>query len=138
MARAESITVESDERGFELHFTVDEEPEVDESGRMVVNIQACDLDTFYDQVKGRIGPYLQERDAVREEFSLRPITSVVELPAFRCNPDESGGVEERVVAVREDGSYRVEPDEDAYDPMDPKHPRFHSVHVDHWDNREKA
>jgi len=40
-----------------------------------------------------------------------------------------------VVAIREDGSYRVESDEDAYDPSDPKHPRFHSTHADIWDAR---
>jgi hypothetical protein len=62
---AESVTVESDERGFELHFTVTEEPHVDENGHMVVNIQNVDLDAFYDQVKSRIGAYLRERDEAR-------------------------------------------------------------------------
>jgi len=37
------------------------------------------------------------------------------IPAeFRCDPDESCG----------------------YDVSDPKHPEFHSVHVDHYDSRE--
>lgn len=43
---------------------------------------------------------------------------------------------EYVVAVREDGSYRVEPDEDAYDPTDPKHPRYHAVMSEIYDSRE--
>lgn len=34
---------------------------------------------------------------------------------FACDPDESAG---------------------AYDLSDPKHPDFHSVHVDHYDSRE--
>ena len=36
--------------------------------------------------------------------------------AFVCNPDESCG----------------------YDTSDPKHPDWHSVHADVWDNREKG
>jgi hypothetical protein len=78
---AESITLESDDRGFELHFTVTEEPHVDENGYMVVNIQACDLDAFYDQVRSRIGPYLRERDEARRTLPV----------AFACDPDESDG-----------------------------------------------
>lgn len=114
IASAESVTVENDERGFELHFTVTEEPHVDERGYMVVNIQACDLDAFYDQVKSRIGPYLQEMHEARTA-----VAAGVSLPAFICSPedvDESAG--------------------QAYDLWDPKHPRFHSVHADLYDQRD--
>lgn len=70
---AESISIESDDCGFELHFVVDEEPEVDERGRMIVNIQGCDLDAFYDQVKGRIGPYLREAYEARR---MAPVSAL--------------------------------------------------------------
>jgi predicted metal-dependent phosphoesterase TrpH len=65
MTNADRIEIESDERGFELHVWVDEEPRVHDSGLMVLNIQNIDLDAFYDQVKARIGPYLRERDEAR-------------------------------------------------------------------------
>lgn len=46
----------------------------------------------------------------------------------------------RVVAIREDGSYRTEPydwaADNVYDLHDPKHPHFYSVHSDLWDSRE--
>lgn len=115
---AESITVESDERGFELHFTVTEEPHVSEDGYMVVNIQACDLDAFYDQVKARIGPYLREKEVVRLAQAVEDATDSLIAGAFVCAPadvDESGG----------------------YDLSDPKHPDFHSVHADIHDMRER-
>ncbi len=53
---ADSITIESDERGFELRVMCDN------GDAVVFNIQNIDLDAFYDQVKSRIGPYLRERD----------------------------------------------------------------------------
>lgn len=28
--------------------------------------------------------------------------------------------------------------DDAYEPDDPKHPDWHSIHADIWDNRDKA
>ena len=111
---AESVKVETDEGRFTLEI------ESTTEDMIVVDIQSIDLDAFYDQVKARIGPYLREKHEAR---------------VFACDPDESAGLAERVVAIREDGSYRVEPDEDAYDLTDPKHPRFHSVHADLWDAR---
>jgi hypothetical protein len=113
---AESVTVESDERGFELHFVVTEEPFVDERGHMVVNIQACDLDTFYDQVKARIGPYLREKEEAFAEFRAAryPGGGYVRFLCAVDDVDESGG----------------------YDRSDPKHPEYHSVHADIWDLRE--
>jgi hypothetical protein len=56
---ATTLSVESDERGFELLL------ETEEVGTLFVNIQGIDLDAFYDQVKARIGPYLRERDEAR-------------------------------------------------------------------------
>jgi hypothetical protein len=124
---AESVTVDDDEGRFTLVI------EDVEGERVTVNIHGIDLDAFYDQVKARIGPYLREmheaRDAVARGVTLRE---------FVCAPadvDESAGMSEYAVATREDGSLRMEPDEDAYDPTDPKHRDFHSVHADLYDNR---
>lgn len=114
---AYEVRIESDEDGFHLILTCD---------ALDTNVRIDQVaESLYDQVKATIGPWLRERDEAR--YRAR---------AFRCDPDESAGMAEYVVAIREDGSYRVEPDEDAYDPTDPKHPRYHSTHVDLWDARE--
>ncbi len=52
--QAESVKVDSDEGSFTLEI------ESTEGDRITVNIHGIDLDAFYDQVKGRIGPYLRE------------------------------------------------------------------------------
>jgi hypothetical protein len=65
---ASAVTVESDEKGFELVFTIKDGTEILYEGTantLRLNIQDCDLDAFYDQVKARIGPYLRERDEAR-------------------------------------------------------------------------
>lgn len=104
---AYDIKIECEEDGFHIVIDGDSiDPEY-QSGMYGWRIE--DPEQLYDRVKAVIGPWLQERDAARSEY---------------------------VVAIREDGSYRVEPDEDAYDPTDPKHPRFHSIHADIWDSRE--
>ena len=101
--RAESVAVDDDEGRFTLDIHVDQ-------GYLVrVDIHEIDLDAFYDQVKGRIGPYLQERDDVKRAYDRGDWRSV-----FTCAPedvDESSG----------------------YDRSDPKHPDWHSVHADLWD-----
>lgn len=117
-----TLKIESDEDGFTLVIGSDIDPD-----RYRFPIE--DPEALYDTVKAEIGPWLYERDMAK---------STRTPAAFKCDPDESGGQDEYVVAVREDGSYRVEPDEDAYDPTDPKHPDYHSIHADHYDNREKV
>lgn len=101
---AEKVTVDSDEGRFVLLIDSSEEDTI------TVNIHGIDLDTFYDQVKGRIGPYLREKEEAFAEFR-----AAAKSGAFACNPDESGG----------------------YDTSDPKSPAFHSIHADIWDMREK-
>jgi hypothetical protein len=111
---AHTIKIESDEDGFWLVL------EVDEADPLRVRIE--DPEALYDTVKAEIGPWLYERDRAFAEFRAAAkggIGQVVQL--FRCNPDESAGL-----------------DEDAYDPNDPKHPRYHSTHADIWDAREKG
>lgn len=76
-----------------------------------------DPEQFHRETVKEIGGWVAEMEDAQKEFVRASFT-------------------ERVVAVREDGSLRVEPDEDAYDPSDPKHPHWHSVHADHYDNRE--
>ena len=101
---AETMTMDEDEGRFTLEI-VD-----DEGNRHSFIIQHIDLDAFYDQIKGRIGPYLRERDEAR---ITRVVNTGAGMQVFMCDPDESGG----------------------YDRSDPKHPDFHSVRADIWDAR---
>jgi hypothetical protein len=116
---AHSVTVDDDEGRFTL------EVETDEMIHRFI-IHDIDLDAFYDQVRGRIGPYLREmhetRDAVARGVTLEQFT----------------GFADRYLRAEDypDGPEGCPPAEDAYDPTDPKHPRYHSVHVDLWDSRE--
>lgn len=121
-ADAESIRIESDECGFELHLT-------DTEGLVhVFNVHGVAVDLLA-AVERKIAPWHREGVAVLAEMRA--------AGAFCCDPDESAGMTERVVAIREDGSYRVEPEDyDPYDPSDPKHRNYHSVHADIWDARE--
>lgn len=67
-------------------------------------------------VKREIGPWVQEMEQARAEYQ-----------------------EGRVIAIREDGSYRYEPDVDPepYDLSDPKHPRHHEVMAEIADSRDE-
>jgi hypothetical protein len=107
--------------------------ETDEDGMYLVVSTLVDTHRFrlampvaeelHDSVRADIRPWLLERDAARYR-----------MQAFRCDPDESAGLAEAFGF-----STREELDEfasEAYDLSDPKHPDFHSVHVDHYDNRE--
>jgi len=74
----------------------------------VLDFRVDDPEALYDAVRSTIGPWLRERS---EALRTLPV-------AFTCTPDESAGL--------------------AYDPHDPKGPRFHSTHADIWDAREKG
>jgi hypothetical protein len=103
---ADKITLDTDEGRFTIVI------EDDEGSTHAFIIHHVDLDAFYDQVRGRLGPYLREMHKARSA-----VAAGVSLSAFICSPedvDESGG----------------------YDRSDPKHPEFHSVHADLWDSRE--
>ena len=103
---AERVEVDSEEDGFHLLLKSEDGQWYD------FRIQNIDLDAFYDQVKARIGPYLRERDEAR---GTRIVNTGAGIQVFACDPDESGG---------------------AYELSDPKHPQFHSVHADLYDQRE--
>ena len=80
----EQISVESDERGFELHILTTDE------GRMVFNVQAVAVD-LYTAVIDQIGPWIAERlDAEREYrtgVSGDPLLQGV-LDRIRDDPDD--------------------------------------------------
>lgn len=63
----EGVTIESDERGFELHLLVDEDVRSDDDGRLILNVQMV-AEELYDAVKNGIGPWLAERDVARRDF----------------------------------------------------------------------
>lgn len=111
---AEEITIDWDEGGCYLH--VDGE-----------TWRVADPEQLYDRVKAAIGPWLREREDAFAAFRAEASAGV-----FRCDPDESGGLRwratddpeyseeerqelERTVAMREDGSLRMEPDEEPDD-----------------------
>lgn len=103
---AETVTVDEDDGRFTLVI------EDDEGKRHAFIIHHIDLDAFYDQVKGRIGPYLREMHEAQVAHGAQRRAEYDRV--FACNPDESG----------------------EYDTSDPKHPRYHSTHADIWDSRE--
>jgi hypothetical protein len=57
---AYSVTVESDERGFELHIDTDE-------GTLIFNVHAV-AEELHDQVVTVIGPWLHEMYAAKREY----------------------------------------------------------------------
>ena len=94
---AETVTVDEDEGRITLEI-VD-----DEGDRHSFIIHHIDLDAFYDQVKGRIGPYLRERDRARRATDA--------VHTIKRSMREAYGLD------------------------DPKHPDWHSVHADIYDQR---
>jgi len=108
---AETVTVDEDEGRFTLEI-VD-----DEGDRHSFIIHHIDLDAFYDQVKGRIGPYLREMHEERARFLPGRDRGGVFLVA-PADVDESGGYASL-----------------GYLPEDPKHSDWHSVHADIYDQR---
>lgn len=73
MTSVEKVSIESDERGFELHLLVDEDVRSDDQGRLVLNVQAV-AEELYDAVKNGIGPWLYEMETARAEYraGIRP------------------------------------------------------------------
>lgn len=73
MTRVEQVKIESDERGFELHLIVDDDIQVDDDGRVILNVQAV-AEELYDAVKNGIGPWLYEMESARAEYraGIRP------------------------------------------------------------------
>jgi hypothetical protein len=105
------------ERITDLRLEWDETPpglflifETEEFGREY-EFGITDPEALHEEVLSVIGPWLSEMRAVQSE---------------------------RAVAIREGGGLRVEPDEDAYDITDPKHPRHHEVMADIADLKEDA
>jgi hypothetical protein len=121
---ADTITLDDDDGRFTLVI------EDDEGTRHSFIIHHVDLDTFYNQVRGRLGPYLREMHEARSAVSAG-----VSLSAFLCAPedvDESGGF-----ATRDGITTDLETGEEYPAAVtDPKHPRYHSTHADLWDSRE--
>jgi hypothetical protein len=64
MANAEDIRIVGDERGFELHVLVDEDPTITESGWLIVNVHSV-AEQLYNQARVEIGPWLREAEEAR-------------------------------------------------------------------------
>jgi hypothetical protein len=63
---------------------------------------------LYNSARVEVLPWITEREEALRAYKAH-------VGAFHCDPDESAG---------------------AYELSDPKHRDWHSVHVDHYDNRE--
>ena len=106
---AHTIKIEWEEDGCWLILDLDVEiPLATDEGRLRVRLE--DPEALYNACRADIGPWLYERDQA--------------LATYRTDPASPGFADTE--------------DEDAYDLSDPKHPRFHSTHVDIWDAREKG
>jgi hypothetical protein len=120
---ADKVSLDDDEGRFTL------EVETDEGDTLRFLIHHIDLDAFYDQVKGRLGPYLREaaeaRSAVaagisRQEYEQSVFDherSTGQHAPFECSDED----------IDESGGYAAD---------DPKGPKYHSTHADIWDSRE--
>ncbi len=87
MTNVEQVKIKSDEQGFELHLTVDDDVTVDENGRMILNIHGV-AEELYDAVKAGIGPWLYEMEQARAEYraGVRPagLTDAEREEEIRC------------------------------------------------------
>lgn len=108
MYEVSDIRIDTDEDGFWLVVDGNED---DSEPREAVEyrFKIEDAEQLYDRVKAAIGPWLYEREQAFKEFRAR-----VDAGAFRCTDPEGEWIAEqaRVVALREDGSYRLERDEE--------------------------
>lgn len=110
---ADSVRVDSDERGFELVI------ETEDGDRITVNIQPCALD-FYASVQGQMRGWILEaesaRAAIRAGVSLEDYTGAT-VPQF---------VRSRPMSVADAISEGFMQDDYAgYEPDDPKSPGYH-------------
>ena len=72
----ENVTIECDERGFELHLLVDDDPILDDSGRLILNIHQV-AEQLHDQAVKVIGPWLQEMNEARRDFDAGEMERIV-------------------------------------------------------------
>lgn len=97
--KAESIRIEWDEDGCYLIINIDSDSQ--EAWKLTqIIVRLNDPEQAYDAVKAAILPWLMERDEALREYRLMGAAVEADM---------------RAVAVREDGSLRMEPDEDPVD-----------------------
>lgn len=71
MANVESVKIESEDRGFELHLTVGDDIVQHDDGSIVLNIHAVAEDLLRECVR-EIGPWLLEGLRVKREVQRTP------------------------------------------------------------------
>ena len=107
LGSADEITIECDERGFELRISTDQ-------GCYRINVHNAASD-LYEAVQRTIAPWWAGGQAV--------LASMHRGPRGDCRwTNEDIAEYERQALLT----------------FDPKHPDFHSIHADIWDNREKT
>jgi hypothetical protein len=93
--RASDVKIEWDEDG--LHLIIDGDSPDPEYQAAIVDYLVEDPEQLYDRVKAAILPWLMERDEALREYRLMGAAVEADM---------------RAVAIREDGSLRMEPDEE--------------------------
>jgi hypothetical protein len=112
ITRAEMVRIEADENGFELWLWVDQDPPVDNLGRMIVNVQGIAPELHHEVVKV-IGPWVAEMNEARQTYIRE------QGAKLGPSPDD-------------------EDDDCGYDMDDPKHPTFRERMADWVDIARKA
>ena len=70
MADVEEVTIECDDRGFELHLVVGDDIRHGDDGRVILNIQAV-AENLWDEMVNKVGPWVLEKAAARREWERR-------------------------------------------------------------------
>jgi hypothetical protein len=78
LGNASDIWIESDDRGFELHFQTDH-------GSYMVNIHGCSL-TLLEQVDKQLRPYWAEAEDARQLGTYRAMTAEEIRDVYKDHP----------------------------------------------------
>ena len=112
---ADSIKVEWDEDGLHMRIETTEDDSV-------LDFWVSEPEQLYDRVCAAVWPWLVEREEAHREFRQ----------AVQSGTGPAAEYFERMKLAAD----VLADAREAYDPSDPKHPDWHSVHADIWDNRE--
>lgn len=80
MSTVEDITIESEDRGFELHLIVGDDITHDADGRIVLNIHDV-ADQLLSEAVTKIGPWMLEGLRVQREMARTPFADDPEREA---------------------------------------------------------
>ena len=70
MADVEQVTIECDDRGFELHMIVGDDIRHYDDGRIILNVQAV-AEELWDEMVKKVGPWVLEKAAAQRDYEMR-------------------------------------------------------------------